>query len=572
MKHKNSLHSIYVLLAAVLWGCAGIFVRNLEKNVEKMEIVFGRAFFTALILGIVMLIKDRSLFKIKPKHLVIFASSGIFSIVLFNFSYYTTMSLTSLSVAAVLLYTAPFFVGFFSYFIFGKSLTIKKLVACGVAFLGCCSVSGLFESSHRISLLALFFGLLTGFGYGLYTVFGDMLIRRGYKTFTITFYVFLFAALGSLPFIDVTKAVTTASKDSLLWIFLMAVFNTVLPYLLYTKGLCRVDPTVAPIIATVEPVVATLVGTFIYHEKITVFGVLGIILVLSAVAVLNLKSSKNISLKVNAKINLSLYISGKREDGYHEIDTIMQSISLYDRLKVKKADNITLDCTPEHLSGTDNLAFKAAELFFRETKISSGAHIYLKKNIPEAAGLGGGSADAAATLIALDRLYGTELSTQALEKMSAQLGADVAFFIRGGTMRARGVGEILKRLTTFKKGYFVIAKAGTKPSTGEMYRRLDSKEHKKIDIKASVDSIKNKDLKTLCKYLDNSFNEVWEDKSFENRLKEFRPLGVGLSGSGPTYFAVFTSFFKAKSCERALKKEGVTAFCVRPVENSVVFE
>ncbi len=569
MKMKLNLHYMYVLLAAALWGCAGIFVRNLG-NTPKMEIVFGRVLFTSLILGIIILIKDKSLFKITFTDIWIFLCSGLFSIVLFNFSYYTTMSLATLSVAAVLLYTAPFFVVFLSLIFFGTRLTFKKILACLVAFVGCALVSGVLESSNKISGKALFFGLLTGFGYALYTVFGDMLIRRGYKTLTITFYVFLFAVLGTMPFINIPKAITNACETQIFWIFLMAVFNTVLPYILYTKGLFGVESTTAPIIATLEPVVATLVGTLIFKESLTAFGILGVVLVLLSVFLLNFKN--NVSLKVNAKINLSLYISGKRADGYHEIDTVMQSVSLYDRIRVKKSDKITLNCSKSHLSGEDNLGYKAAKLFFKEVEINGGADIYIKKAIPESGGMGGGSADAAAVLLALNKLYATNLSTEKLEKMASGLGADVPFFIRGGTIRATGIGEILTPITPFTKGYFVVAKSGTKPSTGEMYRRLDLAEQIKIDIDKSVRAIEKGDLNEVCEHLKNSFNNVWEDKGFENRLRAFNPLGVGLSGSGPTYFAVFDTSRKAKQCQKALIKEGVTAFLVRPQKNSVIFD
>lgn len=279
-----------------------------------------------------------------------------------------------------------------------------------------------------------------------------------------------------------------------------------------------------------------------------------------------------IKLKVGAKINLNLYVGKKREDGYHELDGIMQSVSLYDTLTIRKSDEITLECSKTHLSGENNLGYKAAKLFFKETEIDGGAHIYINKSIPEAGGLGGGSADAAAVLVGLNRLYKTNLSAKELEKTATCLGADVPFFIRGGTMRAQGIGEKLQSVYPLKRGYFVLAKAGQKPSTGEMYRRLDSKEHNTINVDASAEYIKGGDLKGLCGLLLNSFNEVWEDKSFENRLKEFTPLGVGLSGSGPTYFAVFESRFKAKQCEKALKKEKITAFTVKPIKKSVFFE
>ena len=571
MRKSVNIYFIYVLSAAVLWGTAGIFVRNLEGTAGQMEIVFGRTLFTTLILGLVILIKDKRLFKISFKDVWIFAFSGLFSIVLFNFSYYKTMSLATLSVSAVLLYTAPFFVLILTAMFFKEALTGKKILCCLIAFLGCCLVSGIFEGSQRISSKALFFGLLTGFGYALYTVFGEMLIKRGYKTLTITFYVFLFACLGTLPFINAFKTVTSATDNFYFWVFLMAVFNTVLPYILYTKGLFGVSASTAPIIATAEPVVATLVGTFIFKESLTLFGILGILAVILAVALLNLKGKK-LKLKVNAKINLSLFINGKRDDGYHEIDTVMQSVSLSDKLTLKKSDKISLSCSKPHLSGEDNLGFRAARLFFSETGINGGAEIYIEKHIPEAGGLGGGSADAGAVLLGLNRLYTTNLSHSRLEKMAAQLGADVAFFIRGGTMRAKGIGEILEKLPDWSKGYFVLAKSGNKPSTGEMYRRLDDKQQPVIDIDATVSSIKADDLRGFCSVLGNSFNEVWDDKSFENHLKSFSPLAVGLTGSGPTYFAVFEDLHKARECEKALKKENITAFTVTPQKNSVIFE
>ena len=279
-----------------------------------------------------------------------------------------------------------------------------------------------------------------------------------------------------------------------------------------------------------------------------------------------------VKMKANAKINLSLYISGKREDGYHFIDTLMQSVSLFDSVKLKKADKITIKCSKKELATEDNLGFKAAKLFFKETGINGGVKIYIKKRIPEAAGLGGGSADAAAVVVGLNKLYGANLSQEKMEEMTTTLGADVPFFIKGGTQRSTGIGEILEVVSPFKTGYFVLVKKGSKPSTGEMYRLLDSKEQIFIDIDSSVKFATQNDLKGLCDCLENSFSLVWEDKTLENRLKEFGPLGVGLSGSGPTYFAVFEDLKDAKKCLKVLKKEKITAFLVRPKEKSIDFE
>ena len=296
MKNKINIHFIYILISAILWGIAGIFVRTLSSSsLSQMGIVFGRSFFTAIILGAVILFKDKNLFKIKLKDLPIFLACAVFSIILFNFSYYKTMSLTSLSVAAVLLYTAPFFVVMISAVLFKERLTFKKAVACVLAFIGCLFVSGIFDSQNRITLPALIFGLLTGFGYALYTIFSRILIDKGYNTFTITFYTFMFSAVCSIPLADITNTfcVTFGGMKVFVTIVLMAIFNTVIPYVLYTKGLLGVEASVAPIVATLEPVVATLVGVIIYKEALTFAGVLGILLVLGSVLILEVKKREN---------------------------------------------------------------------------------------------------------------------------------------------------------------------------------------------------------------------------------------------------------------------------------------
>lgn len=299
MKLKFNIHFLLVLFAASLWGTAGIFVRTVEsEGLPQVSLVFDRAFFTALFLGLIILFKDKSLFKIKLKDLWLFLCAAVFSIVLFNYSYYKTMSLTSLSVAAVLLYTAPFFVVIISVFLFGARLNFKKLAALFIAFLGCCFVSGIFTTDNKITVEALFFGLLTGFGYALYSVFSKVLINKGYDTLTITFYTFLFAAVGCVPLTNLgaTLTQTFASAKILFTVILMGIFNTVIPYILYTAGLRGTEPSKASIIATVEPVVATLVGLFIYNEPITFFGYIGIILVIASVVILSdseVKRSEN---------------------------------------------------------------------------------------------------------------------------------------------------------------------------------------------------------------------------------------------------------------------------------------
>ncbi len=296
MKKCFNIYLLFILLAGILWGTAGIFVRTIGDSLpSQFSIVLDRAFFSCLILSGLILFKDKRLFKIKLKDLWLFVCAAFFSIILFNFSYYKTMTLTSLSVAAVLLYTAPFFVVIISAFCFKEKITIKKTVALLIAFLGCCLVSGAFSSGGKLTPKALLFGLLTGFGYALYTIFSQSLINKGYQTLTITFYTFFFAFLGSIPlsrFPETVKA-TFSSSSCLMVVFLMALINTVLPYLFYTSGLKGVESSTAPIIATIEPVVATLISVLIYKETLMLSAGLGIILVLSSVVILNVKGKTN---------------------------------------------------------------------------------------------------------------------------------------------------------------------------------------------------------------------------------------------------------------------------------------
>ncbi len=296
LNKKFNMHFLYVLIAAAMWGGAGVFVKLAAAcAIKEMQIVFFRAFFSAIILVFIIIFKNKQFFKIRLKDVWLFAAAGVFSIVLFNFSYYKTMALTSLSVAAVLLYTAPIFVCILSVILFREKITFNKIAALIIAFVGCCFVSGVFSQNQRITVTALIFGLLTGFGYSLYTIFSQLLLNKGYNSLTITFYTFLFAALGSLPLINIMKTFSqvTTKPLGIIVMVLMALLNTVIPYLLYTAGLSGVPTTAAPIIATIEPVVATVISVAVYREAFETWHLIGIVLVLLSVLILNLRWKKN---------------------------------------------------------------------------------------------------------------------------------------------------------------------------------------------------------------------------------------------------------------------------------------
>ena len=189
-------------------------------------------------------------------------------------------------------------------------------------------------------------------------------------------------------------------------------------------------------------------------------------------------------LRANCKINIGLDVLRRRADGFHDLSTVMAPVrGLYDIIEVTPSDNMSLeqrgfivDCPVEK-----NLCIKAARLMQQRYSIGN-VTITLDKRVPFGAGLGGGSADAAAVLIALNEMYNIGFSDEKLCEIALKLGADVPFFIRGGTQRAEGIGEILTPLKPLKKGYFLLIKNGDKPSTGEMYKRLDEENPPHPDI------------------------------------------------------------------------------------------
>ncbi len=181
-----------------------------------------------------------------------------------------------------------------------------------------------------------------------------------------------------------------------------------------------------------------------------------------------------ITLDAHAKLNLTLEVLGRRDDGYHEVASIMQTLELADTLTLESADSLSLTCSVPGLDGPGNLALRAAELLSSETGVREGARIHVEKRIPVAAGLGGGSADAAATLVGLNRLWQLQLSDDELRKIGAKLGSDVPFLIRGGTAIALGRGERVRHLPTPALPWIVVAipDIDLPDKTAAMYRAL----------------------------------------------------------------------------------------------------
>lgn len=260
-----------------------------------------------------------------------------------------------------------------------------------------------------------------------------------------------------------------------------------------------------------------------------------------------------------AKVNLSLEITGVREDGYHLLDTVMQTVDLYDELQIELRNDgkIVIKCDDDSIAGEDNICYKAAEIFFEEIDKKDGVTIFINKKIPTAAGLGGGSSDAAATLKAMNFLYGNILTTSKLCDLALKLGADVPFFIIGGSARVKGIGEIIESFEPKKNVFLLLIKDGVKHSTAEMYRKIDECNlNLNIDAsKACQTALENGDFKMLKESFVNDFNFVCDFENIKQDLLLVGAEAVSLSGSGPTVMGLFENYNNLSNAYNILKEK-----------------
>ncbi|HIT53414.1 MAG TPA: 4-(cytidine 5'-diphospho)-2-C-methyl-D-erythritol kinase [Candidatus Fimivicinus intestinavium] len=281
-----------------------------------------------------------------------------------------------------------------------------------------------------------------------------------------------------------------------------------------------------------------------------------------------------ISVKAAAKINLMLDIIERLPNGYHSLWMVMQSVSLYDTVTIERTGTgeIALSCSDSRLpSDETNLAFKAARTFFEATgAVNDGISISIEKRIPFAAGLAGGSADAAATLLGLDRLYGTALKPRALNKIGLTLGADVPFCLQGGTMLAQHIGELLTPVPELPDCFIVLAKPSQGISTAEAYRLCDAAANLRApDKRGMLNALLAEDLKCAAKLVGNVFEQVIdvpERVSIKAMMREHGALGCCMSGSGPTVFGLFEEEQQALACAESIRPIVPEVFVCRPVE------
>ena len=280
-----------------------------------------------------------------------------------------------------------------------------------------------------------------------------------------------------------------------------------------------------------------------------------------------------VTVNAYAKINLMLDINYRRTDNYHDLFMIMQSVGVYDTVSVEKIKGreIEISCNIDDIPLDErNIAHKAAKAFFKANKIrSTGIHIDITKRIPHAAGLAGGSADGAAVLVALNGLYEKQMSKDELCEIGAKIGADVPFCIKGGTLLAQGIGEILSPVKPLRRCYIVLAKPDCSVNTGAAYSQFDNfgKTHVPNQLEM-LKAIQNRDLKEISFRLENVFEQFIE---VENRIqiKEIMrnngALGACMSGSGPTVFGIFEKKENAEAAAGELKDLAKDIYVCLPV-------
>lgn len=290
---------VFITISAALWGIIAIFVRKLgDIGFTSMEIVTIRVVIAAVLLGIIGLVKYRPQLRISYKDIRLFIGTGILSIVLFNWCYFTAVGTMNLSMAVILLYTSPAFVAVLSFIFLKEKMTGVKAASVIGTILGCILIAGVSQTdTASLTTVGIITGLAAGFGYALYSIFGKFALAK-YPPFTVTFYTFLIAAITLLPVSGVwKKGDDLISSDVLLYGGGLALFPTVIAFLLYTKGLERIESSKAAVIATVEPVVATLLSVFVYKESFGLIQAIGSTIILLSVTIINIPRQKKASIE-----------------------------------------------------------------------------------------------------------------------------------------------------------------------------------------------------------------------------------------------------------------------------------
>lgn len=296
---------IYILIGAALWGTIGFYVKNLYTyGFIPMEVVTLRVWTSAFILVLYLLCTTPKSLKLhKITDIKYFIGTGVFSIVFFNYCMFTAIEISSIPVATALLYTGPTFVTIFSYFLFKEPLTRIKIIALFITLFGTSLVVGLIPfDKEAFKWGSIIFGIGSAVGYALYSIFSKYALRK-YTSLTITTFTFLTAAIALTPFFPYKeKASLLIDLEVLLYAFGLGLLPTAVAYIIYTHGLNQTEASKASILTTVEPVVATLIGIFIFQEAFSFIQMLGMASIIAAVIIVQVYNKRDNHIVDNQKI------------------------------------------------------------------------------------------------------------------------------------------------------------------------------------------------------------------------------------------------------------------------------
>lgn len=287
---------IFPILAGILWGATGIFIRkSTELSMNNITIVSSKAVTASVIMFVSIFLYNKSLIKIHLKDIFIFISAALIGMLGVNIFLNESVSFLSLSLAAVLLSLSPIFVLLLSYFLYKEKITLKKLISIILAFVGCILVSNILKSEIKISLWGVISGLLAAFSYALYSIISKKAMLKGYHSLTITLYAFIFIAIITAPLADWNLIIDLIKKDNNIFIFIIlhSLLVLILPYVFYTVSLNYMDTGKASILASCEPIAASVFGIIFFNEIPNIFSVVGIILTITALTLLSINTNKN---------------------------------------------------------------------------------------------------------------------------------------------------------------------------------------------------------------------------------------------------------------------------------------
>ena len=298
MKSKNlaALGPFIVMLAAILWGSVGIFTKYLySAGFTPFQASMLRCLVATVIIVPIMIIRSRKQLKLRSwKDLLFFVISGTFGLALCYTAYFITIQQSTLSIAAVMLYSSPIMVTIMAAFLFKEKITVKKAVSIILAFTGCIIMSGILGGSGvTLTAVGVLIGFLSGFGYALYNI-GSRMALKYYSTYAVTTYTFIFATIGMIPFTPIkeTASLMAANPTTIAVALGLGILSTLIPYTLYVLALNYVEVSKASVIAIIEPVAATIIGMFAFDEALTVNTVVAMIIILLSVLVSNMKSKE----------------------------------------------------------------------------------------------------------------------------------------------------------------------------------------------------------------------------------------------------------------------------------------